>query len=353
MSPWVEYWRLAMRLEDTSDAEVRAFLASTPAATRRAAARATGCGCSASGATGRRSSARPALYTRDDLEIRCYALARAPASAATIARSTSEAIWLEPEGAARRLPRLRRGGDRARGASRPPRSGSACACCSRTARSPRRRTRSRYLPRAKRPTSACCRGRAPAQAPARPPAGDLEPPAREVVVLAGVRYRAQGPGGCGRGAEGALGEAAARPSCVPAGARVAYEARARTTSALELVRARRRRAARTRSSRGRRAPRCAPASGRRCARRSTACRRRRAAIRPGPTGTAARSPAQGEETGARAYFLRIAGQTELLRPARQRGARLRRRAARDGARADRAGSRRRRKPTRAWRARWS
>ena len=34
-------------------------------------------------------------------------------------------------------------------------------------------------------------------------------------------------------------------------------------------------------------------------------------IRPGPTGTAARSPAQGDETGARAYFLRIAGQTDF------------------------------------------
>ena len=74
--------------------------------------------------------------------------------------------------------------------------------------------------------------------------------------------------------------------------RVALEgARAAPPDALALVRARRRCAARRRAARvesARRAARRRMAA--RCARRSTACRRRSARSRPGPTGTAARSP---------------------------------------------------------------
>jgi soluble lytic murein transglycosylase len=96
LSPYPEYWRLKLRLEDATDAEVRAFLEAQPGSYLADRLRADWLK-----ALGRRSDwpnfdrELPPLVL-DDLEIRCYAwlsrLARGDESAYEEAR----AVWQEP-----------------------------------------------------------------------------------------------------------------------------------------------------------------------------------------------------------------------------------------------------------------
>jgi soluble lytic murein transglycosylase len=96
LSPYLEYWRFKLRLEESSDADVRAFLerqAGTYVADRLRADWLKVLGKRAEWESFEREL--PPLIV-DDLEIRCYAwlarLAREDASAGEEAR----AIWLEP-----------------------------------------------------------------------------------------------------------------------------------------------------------------------------------------------------------------------------------------------------------------
>ena len=95
LDPWVDYWRIAMRLEDTPDTEVLAFLdehANTyPAELLRAD------WLKVLGKRGEWSEfdREFALYPRDDLEIRCYQwLHGMKGDAAALA--DVESVWLEP-----------------------------------------------------------------------------------------------------------------------------------------------------------------------------------------------------------------------------------------------------------------
>src|SRR4051812_11013665 len=96
LDPWVDYWRIAMRLEDTSNADVLAFLgehANTyPAELLRA---------DWLKVLGKRGEwvefeRQLALYPRDDLEIRCYHWLHAMQAKDASALADIESIWVEP-----------------------------------------------------------------------------------------------------------------------------------------------------------------------------------------------------------------------------------------------------------------
>ena len=240
-------------------------------------------------------------------------------------------------------------------ASRSPTSGGGCACCSRTARSRAAKTALGYLPKDEAPDERVLAeaARQPKRFLARLPQGPRATrAAREVVVLAALRYARNDPEALASALEGPLGERLPddRPE-VPVGPRrlrrrarhhddaLNWYARADDTPLDDEQLAWKARAA------------LRAATGRRCARRSTACRRSGATIRPGPTGTAARSPRRATRR-ARAPTSCASPASRLLRPARHRGARLCA-ALPEDARADRGGRRGGRSGARGSRARSS
>lgn len=96
LSPWVEYWRLALRLEDAQTSDVRAFLsaqANTYVAERLRGEWLKVLGKRADWPEFERELAN---YAREDLEIRCYAWASRLARGDDSALAEAQAMWLEP-----------------------------------------------------------------------------------------------------------------------------------------------------------------------------------------------------------------------------------------------------------------
>ena len=95
LAPWVEYWRVSMRLEDATPADVQAFLSAykdTYVAERLRGEWLKVLGRRADWVNFDRELP---LYARDDLEIRCYGgLSRLARNDTAVAESTS--MWLEP-----------------------------------------------------------------------------------------------------------------------------------------------------------------------------------------------------------------------------------------------------------------
>ncbi|HWD23330.1 MAG TPA: transglycosylase SLT domain-containing protein [Burkholderiales bacterium] len=96
LEPWVEYWRTALRLEDAQTADVSAFLAAH--ADTYVAERLRGDWIKVLGK--RRDwqefEAELANYPREDLEIRCYAWLSRLARNDETAAAEAQAMWLEP-----------------------------------------------------------------------------------------------------------------------------------------------------------------------------------------------------------------------------------------------------------------
>ena len=101
LAPWLEYWRLALRLEDAQSADVREFLAAH--ADTYVAERLRGEWLKVLGKRGDwpEFDREGANYAREDLEIRCYAWSSRLARGDESALAESHAMWLEP----RDLPR--------------------------------------------------------------------------------------------------------------------------------------------------------------------------------------------------------------------------------------------------------
>jgi soluble lytic murein transglycosylase len=96
LGPWLEYWRVALRLEDAPTADVRAFLAAN--SDLYVAERLRGDWLKVLGK--RRDwqefETELANYPRDDLEIRCYAWLSRLARNDDTALAEAQTMWLEP-----------------------------------------------------------------------------------------------------------------------------------------------------------------------------------------------------------------------------------------------------------------
>ena len=310
LKPWVDYWQIAVRLEDKPSTEVQAFLKQYRSAYVGEMLRGDWLrvlGKRRDWATFEREAT---LYTREDLEIRCYArLARLARGDETAIGGIESSIWLEPkelpEGCARFVEAAMKQErfsttliwQRVRVLFE---NGQVTAAKSALG----------YLPKGEGPDE---RGlaeaaRHPKKHLARLPETLERRPVREVAVLAAIRYAREDPEALAKMLEGSLGERLPPAELKYLWGRVAYEgARSHHDLALKWY-------AKTDDL---------PLSDTLDAWKARAALRRgqwaivREAI-DGLSAEARRDPAwtywygralaaQGDDTGARAYFLRIAG----------------------------------------------
>jgi soluble lytic murein transglycosylase len=96
LSPWVDYWRLALRLDDAQTSDVRAFLSAN--ANGYVAERLRGDWLKVLGkrADWTEFEREQANYGRDDLEVRCYAWLSRLARGDETALDEAQEMWLEP-----------------------------------------------------------------------------------------------------------------------------------------------------------------------------------------------------------------------------------------------------------------
>jgi soluble lytic murein transglycosylase len=309
LKPWVDYWRIAVRLEDASAQDVQAFLRQYRGAYVGEMLRGDWLRVLGKRRDWAAFEREATLYTREDLEIRCYARLARLSNGDDSALAGLEPIWLEPkelpEGCARLVEAVMK---RERI--------STTAIWQRVrvlfenGQITAAKTALAYLPKGETPDE-----RELAEAARHPKrhlgrlAASLERrPVREVVVLAGVRYARDDPEALARMLEGALGDKLPPAELKFLWGRVAYEgARSHHDLALKWY-------ARAEDL---------PLSDAQDAWKARAALRRgqwqtvRDAIE-GLSAEARRDPAwtywygralaaQGDDTGARAYFLRIAG----------------------------------------------
>jgi soluble lytic murein transglycosylase len=309
LKPWVDYWQLAVRLEDKPATEVQAFLKQYRSAYVGELLRADWLRV-----LGRRKDwasfeREASLYTRDDLELRCYSrLARLSQGEPTYL-SDIEAVWTEPkelpEGCARLVEAMMK-------SERFPTTAiwRRVRVLFENGQITAAKTTLGYLPKGEAPDERALAeaARHPKRHLGRLPASLEARPAREVAVLAGARYARDDPEAMARLLDGALGDKLPRAELKYLWGRVAYEAaRSHHESALKWY-------ARAEDQ---------TLSDAQLAWKARAALRRgqwqtvREAI-DGLSTETRRDPAwsywygralaaQSDDTGARAYFLRIAG----------------------------------------------
>ena len=313
LAPWAAYWRIALGLEDASAPDVSAFLDTYKGT--YVAERLRGDWLKVLGKRGDwpEFEREAALYPRDDLEVRCYGLLARLARGDDTALDDAAPVWLEPKELAQGCQRLADGlqGRGRLGATDVWRRvrllferGQITAAKSALG----------YLPKGEGPDE-----RALAEA-ARAPKRLLEHlpknlelrPAREVVVLAGVRYAHDDPQEMAAMLQGTLGEQLPRKELQYLWGRVGYEAaRAELPDALKWY---------LRAG-------AAPLTDEELEWKARAALRRgqwrvvrdsidfmSSSARQDPAWTywyGRALAAQDEEAGARAYYLRIAGQPDF------------------------------------------
>jgi len=225
LKPWVDYWQLAVRLEDRQAPEVEAFLKQYRSAYVGELLRGDWLRVLGKRRDWPAFEREATLYTRDDLEIRCYArLARFSHGEETYP-SDIEAMWAEPkelpEGCARLVEAMMK---------RDPFPTTAIW----------RRVRVLFengqITAAKTTLGSLPKGEAPderglAEAARHPkrylgrlPATLESRPLREVAVLAGIRYARDDPEAVARMLEGSFGDKLPRTELNYLWGRVAYEA---------------------------------------------------------------------------------------------------------------------------------
>ena len=100
LDPWIDYWSLTMRLDDAPTAEVQAFLASHANTYVAELLRGDWLKVLGKRADWQEFERQVALYPRDDLEVRCYAVLMDAQKENGAARETTLAdnlwMWLEP-----------------------------------------------------------------------------------------------------------------------------------------------------------------------------------------------------------------------------------------------------------------
>ena len=113
LDPWIDYWRIAMRLEDTPTKEVHVFLDEHANTYVAEVLRGDWLKVLGKRADWPEFERQLALYPRDDLEVRCYAWLAALQKGASDAETTlaeADWMWLEPrelpEGCAKLVERM-------------------------------------------------------------------------------------------------------------------------------------------------------------------------------------------------------------------------------------------------------
>ena len=96
LEPWLEYWRLSMRLEDASNREVREFFAKHPNAYVSERLRSDWLRVLGKRADWPEFDRQSPLYTRDDLEVSCYRWISRLEKGDDTALADSMAMWTEP-----------------------------------------------------------------------------------------------------------------------------------------------------------------------------------------------------------------------------------------------------------------
>jgi len=309
LKPWADYWRIAVRLEDASAQDVQAFLRQYRSAYVGEMLRGDWLRVLGKRRDWAAFEREATLYTREDLEIRCYARLARLSNGDDSAFAGLESIWLEPkelpEGCARLVDAVMKR-DRITTTAVWQRvrvlfeNGQITAA----------KTALGYLPKGETPDERelAEAARQPKRYLARLPASLERRPVREVAVLAASRYARDDPEALAGMLEGSLGDRLPAAEVRYLWGRVAYEgARSHHDLALKWY-------ARAEDL---------PLSDAQDAWKARAALRRgqwqtvRDAIE-GLSADARRDPAwtywygralgaQGDDTGARAYFLRIAG----------------------------------------------
>jgi soluble lytic murein transglycosylase len=224
LAPWVDYWRLAMRLEDTPASDVRRFLSEH--GDTYVGDRLRGDWLKLLGKRGewQEFDREAALFRSDDLEIRCYGWASRLSRGDGRALAEAASMWLEPralpEGCARLAEKLLARGDisltdiwqRVRVLFE---NGQTTAA----------KTALDYLPENESPDEHALleAARWPKRLIARLP--NLERrAAREVAVLAVLRYARDDPPAAAEALERVLAERLPEPDVKYLWSRIAYEA---------------------------------------------------------------------------------------------------------------------------------
>ena len=96
LEPWIDYWRIAMRLEDTPIAEVRAFFEEHANTYVAEVLRGDWLKILGKRADWAEFERELTLYPREDLEIRCYATLRSIEQGEELAMKDLDWMWLEP-----------------------------------------------------------------------------------------------------------------------------------------------------------------------------------------------------------------------------------------------------------------
>jgi soluble lytic murein transglycosylase len=206
LTPWLDYWRLSMRLEDAESREVREFFATNPNLYVAERLRADWLRVLGKRGEWKEFQRQAAIYTRDDLEVSCYRwLSRLEADDET-AFADAMAMWLEPaelpEGCQRLATVLSERGrlsvsDVWRRVRVLFEHGQITAA----------KTTLALLPKAEAPDERMLAeaARQPKRVIERLPKVLRSRPSHEVVVLAGVRYARNDPGAAAAALEGVLG----------------------------------------------------------------------------------------------------------------------------------------------------
>jgi soluble lytic murein transglycosylase len=313
LAPWIAYWGVAMRLDDAVASDVRAVLATYQGA--YIAERLRGDWLKVLGKRGDwpEFERELQLYARDDLEIRCYGLLARVARGEEGAFAELPAIWLEPKD-------LPTGCDRFADAAAERGRLSITDVWRRVrvlfenGQITAAKTALGYLPRGEAPDERALAeaARQPKRLLDRLPKNLEERPAREVVVLAGARYARTDPDAMAAELEGRLGSRLPEAELKYLWGRVAFEG-ARTLNDRALRWFGRAAEARLDDEQLAWKARVALRRGQWQAVRD-AIDRMSGPARQDSAWTywyGRALAAQGQDAGARAYYLKIAGQTDF------------------------------------------
>jgi len=313
LQPWLEYWRLALLLENATPAEVQPFFDKHGGTYVAELLRADWLRVLGRRGAWQEFDAYATGYPRDDLELRCYIWLSHVARGDEGALAEAAPMWLEP----RELPQgcaTLANAMWKRGLLPTTRVWLRVRELFEAGQITAAKTALGYLPKGEAPDERALAeaARTPSRLIARLPATLEHRPWREVAVLAGIRYARENPERAARALEGAFGERLPEKELKYLWGRVALEgARLHHDRALRWYAL----AGDTQLDDEQLAWKARAAMRRgRWATVREAIDRMSPALRNEAAWTywyGRALAAQGEETGARAYFLRIAGQTDF------------------------------------------
>ena len=235
LAPWLDYWRLAMRLEDALPADVHEFLGRYQGTYVAELLRGDWLKITGKRADWAEFDRQLGAYPREDLEIRCYAWLSRLEREDDKALEEARAMWLLPEelpeGCARLAERMV-----VRERLSTADIWSRVRVLFENGQITAAKTALGYLPRKEAPDERLLAeaARQPKRFVSRLPKSLAHRPTREVTVLAGVRYARNDPRGAAEALQGELGKRLPRADVEYLWARVAHEgAREHLPEALE------------------------------------------------------------------------------------------------------------------------